>query len=117
MERFVSAAYPSSYAPGFHPVLRQKHPPLYHLPLLWEPGFFLLQRIHRPGNAIPHGQFRHLHQGEYPQVSFPVLQKRPDPHQLRPDPLRVLRVLHPGQYHLHLEIHPAGVPRLLSGPV
>ena len=80
----------------------------------WPGGLLLLQRVHRPGHDLPHGQRRHLFQSQCAQVSVPLLQKRPDPHQLRPYPVRVLCVLRSGQHHLHLEVHlpplPGGVP-------
>ena len=43
VERAVALIDAAGHAPGFHPVLRQEHPQLHHLPLLREPGLFLLQ--------------------------------------------------------------------------
>lgn len=104
LERALPAADPSGHAAGLHAVLRASCGSLHHLSVLRQPGVLLLQRVHQPGHDLPHGQRRHLFQGQRAQIPVPFLKKYPDSHQLWPDPVRLLCILRPGRHHLHMEV-------------
>ena len=88
VERAVTAAASACDVARVHALFRPHDTALHHLPLLRQPSVLLLQRVHQPGHDRPDRQRRYFHQGQRPEVSLPLFQERPAPHQLRPHAVR-----------------------------
>ena len=110
MEPALAAHDAAGHAARVHAVLWPRHGSLYYIPVLRQPRVRLLQRIHLAGHELPHGQRRHLYQGQCPEVPLPAVEERPVPHQLRPDAMRLRPLLYSGRYHLHMALDHAALP-------
>ena len=117
VERIVAAADATGDEAGVHAVFRADDAALYDIPVLREPGIFVLQRVDKPGDDVADGERVHLHEGERAEVPVSAVKERADADQLWADAVCVFGVLRGGPDHVHMEIYPAGVPHHVPGAV
>ena len=72
VERVVSAAVAAGNAAGVYSILWPQYPPLHHIPVLRQPGFFLFQGIHQWRYERSDGKPVHYQQSQCAKVYVPA---------------------------------------------